>query len=134
MRAIHAPISYGEAADKITILTIKSERLADPEQRANVQKELDLLGRQFHAAVEGGAELETLIARLKSVNEALWQIEDDIRTHEARGDFGANFVRLAREVYLNNDERARIKREINLLLGSDLIEEKSYAGGDTRDD
>jgi hypothetical protein len=129
MRAILAPISYGEAADKITILTIKSERIADPAQLANVRKELDLLAGHFFAGVDRSVALDALLTRLKTVNEALWQIEDDIRGHEARGDFGANFVRLAREVYLNNDERARLKREINILLSSDLFEEKSYPEG-----
>ncbi|HWA03018.1 MAG TPA: DUF6165 family protein [Rhizomicrobium sp.] len=130
MRAIHAAISYGEAADKITILSIKSERLRDPAQLANVRRELDLLKESFRASVPGGGQCDALIARLKAVNETLWQIEDDIRLHEARGDFGESFVRLARAVYRNNDERARLKRQIDAQLGSDLREEKSYAAGD----
>jgi hypothetical protein len=126
MRAIMAPLSFGEAADKITILAIKSERLRDSAQLENVRKELALLDGAFFASVARTPEFDALFAGLKSVNETLWGIEDDIRGHEARGDFGAGFVQLARAVYRNNDERARLKREINALLGSELREEKSY--------
>lgn len=127
MRAIMAPLSFGEAADKITILAIKSERLRDPAQLENVRKEFALLNGAFHAAIARTPAFDVLFAQLKRVNETLWSIEDDIRGYEARGDFGAGFVALARAVYQNNDERAKLKREINALLGSDLREEKSYA-------
>ncbi|HWA91788.1 MAG TPA: DUF6165 family protein [Rhizomicrobium sp.] len=124
MRAVTVSISYGEAADKISILQIKRERIADPDKRANVQRELSLLTDAFDAPAS--TALDALRAKLKAVNETLWQIEDDIRAHETQGDFGESFVRLARAVYTTNDRRAQIKRAIDDLLGSDLKEEKSY--------
>jgi hypothetical protein len=126
MRAVTAPLSFGEAADKITILTIKSERLRDAVQLQHVRTELKLVKDAFLTAVAHSSEFDALFARLKAINETLWRIEDDIRACETRGDFGPEFVRLARAVYRSNDERARLKREINMLLGSDLVEEKSY--------
>ena len=124
MRAVAVNISYGEAADKIAILEIKLARIADPEKLANVRKELALLAAAF--AVPRTPELDALRAELKAVNETLWQIEDDIRLCEARGDFGEAFIRLARAVYRTNDERAALKRRIDAMLGSELREEKSY--------
>jgi hypothetical protein len=121
-----APVSWGELLDKISILEIKSERIHDPAARANVARELSLLS-DIAARVSETAVIATLRRRLRSVNERLWEIEDDIRRKEQVGDFGDGFVRLARSVYLSNDERAAIKREINLLLQSALVEEKSYA-------
>jgi len=126
MRAVTVPVSYGEAADKLTILAIKSERIADPAQVANVRKEHALLEAALFGAITRSAEFDALFAKLKAINETLWDIENDIRRHETRGDFGESFVRLARAVYQNNDERAAIKRAINKLLGSELNEEKSY--------
>ena len=131
MRAVMAPLSFGEAADKITILTIKSERMRDTARVENVRRELALLREAFFAAIARPPEFDALFAMLKAVNETLWSIEDDVRGHEARGDFGGEFVALARAVYRNNDERARLKREIDTLLGSDLVEEKSYVGNDS---
>jgi len=119
-------VSLGEAADKITILTIKSERIADPAKLANVRRELDALRAAFFAAVAPTPEFDALFARLKAINETLWQIEDDIRECETRGDFGPGFIRLARAVYKTNDDRASAKRAIDALLGSELREEKSY--------
>jgi hypothetical protein len=119
----HAPMSWGELIDKITILEIKVERLPEETARANAAKELHLL-REIAAPVLG--EAGTLMARLRALNEALWEIEDRIREHERSGNFDAEFTQLARSVYKRNDERGRIKREINLALGSELIEEKSY--------
>ena len=127
MRAVTVPVSYGEAADKLTILAIKSERIADAAQVANVRKEHALLEAALFGAIARSAEFDALFAKLKAINETLWDIEDDIRRHEARNDFGDSFVRLARAVYQNNDERAAIKRAINKLLGSELNEEKSYS-------
>jgi hypothetical protein len=124
MRAVTVSISYGEAADKISILEIKLARIADADKRANISRELALLAAAFD--VPATAALDTLRARLKAVNETLWDIEDDIRLHEARGDFADGFIRLARAVYRTNDARARLKREIDALLGSELREEKSY--------
>ncbi|HTA66233.1 MAG TPA: DUF6165 family protein [Xanthomonadaceae bacterium] len=126
MSLISVPVSYGELLDKIAILQIKSERMDDPVKLANVRRELDALEASWMAhpvAQQGIAELR---AQLKAVNERLWAIEDDIRICEKRQDFGAEFIRLARAVYFENDERARIKREINLAMGSQLVEEKSY--------
>jgi hypothetical protein len=128
MRAVTVPVSFGEAADKITILTIKSEWMEDPSKVENVRKELSLLRETFFAMVSRTPEFDDLFDRLTDVNRKLWTIEDAIRLCEKDGDFGKEFVKLARSVYQENDERARIKREINMLLGSELIEEKSYQG------
>ena len=127
MEPLKLPTSHGDAADRITILEIKRARIADAAKRAHVETELASLAKPFFAAIDDSAALRALMARLKRTNEILWQIEDDIRDCERRGDFGTSFVALARGVYVNNDERARIKREINVLLRSPLIEEKSYA-------
>lgn len=128
MRALTVPISYGEAADKITILTIKNEWMRDKVQLENVRKELAMLSETFFAMVSRTPEFDALFAALSDVNRKLWTVEDAIRLCEKDGDFGKEFVTLARSVYQLNDERARLKREINVLLGSDLIEEKSYRG------
>lgn len=126
MSLIQTPVSPGELIDKITILEIKSEQIADPSKLANVRKELELLLAVWRddtaAAVDIGAER----ARLKAVNQALWDIEDRIRLKEKAQAFDAEFIELARAVYFQNDDRAAIKREINLKLGSQLVEEKSY--------
>jgi hypothetical protein len=126
MRAVTVAVSYGEAADKLTILAIKARKLSNAEPLANVRKEHALLEAALFGAIKRSDEFDALFAKLKAINEALWDIEDDIRAHEARGDFGESFVRLARAVYQNNDERAGVKRAINALLDSDLREEKSY--------
>lgn len=127
-RAVQAAISFGEAADKITILTIKSERLTDAAKLENVRKELGLLGAAFKAQAPQVPGFDDLFAQLKAVNEKLWVIEDDIRGCDARGDFGPDFIALARAVYKTNDRRAQIKRAIDALLGSEIREEKSYRG------
>jgi len=119
------PLSWGELLDKITILEIKVERLGGNDARANAAKELALL-REIAGPVMAAGLATGLVARLKQVNQALWDIEDRIRDHEREGDFGPGFVELARSVYRRNDERGAVKREINLALGSALIEEKSY--------
>ena len=120
-------VSAGELIDKITILEIKAERIEDAEKRVNVHKELSTLRDSRDAAIEASPELDRLTAELKAVNERLWAIEDDIRDCERDKDFGETFVALARAVYVTNDKRAALKKEINLLLGSNLVEEKSYA-------
>lgn len=121
------PVSIGEVVDKITILEIKSERLSDPERLSNVREELSRVSAAFEAQFpDTSPELNELIAALKAVNSALWEIEDDIRDCERAKSFDERFVELARAVYQSNDRRAALKREINLLLGSQLIEEKSY--------
>ena len=126
-KAILVEIAPGELIDKITILLIKSERIDDPGKIENVRVELQVLEEARDSAVAASPELDRLTAELKSVNEALWEIEDDIRDCERNKDFGPKFVELARSVYRSNDRRAAAKREINELLGSKLIEEKSYA-------
>jgi hypothetical protein len=120
------PVSYGELLDKIAILQIKSERMADPVKLANVRNELSALERTWMAHPAANQDIAGLRARLKTVNERLWVIEDDIRVKEKAQAFDADFIRLARSVYVENDERARIKKDINLALGSTYVEEKSY--------
>lgn len=126
MSEILVPVSFGELLDKIAILQIKSERMTDAAKLANVRHELAALERTWMAHPASGREVAQLRARLKAVNERLWEIEDDIRNADAGGVFDQGFIELARSVYLNNDERARIKRELNLVLGSAFVEEKSY--------
>ena len=118
--------SPGEFLDKITILEIKSERITDPAKLANVRRELALLRATWAASPLAAREVPDLLATLKALNEALWDIEDRIRALEAGGRFDGEFIELARSVYRTNDRRTAVKRELNLLLGSDLIEEKSY--------
>ena len=127
MRAVQIPVSFGEAADRITILTIKNERIRNADKLDNVRTELALISDAFFANVPLVPGFDALFAELKSVNETLWQIEDDIRTCESKGAFGKDFVALARAVYQTNDRRAEIKRAIDVLLGSELREEKSYS-------
>jgi hypothetical protein len=126
MSLITTPISHGELLDKITILEIKAAHIADAAKLANVRTELDLLNRIWVADAAAQVDLGDARARLKSVNQKLWDIEDDIRLKEKAQAFDAEFIALARAVYFTNDERAAIKREINVKLGSALIEEKSY--------
>lgn len=126
-----APVSWGELIDKITILEIKAERLTAPAALANVQRELDAL-RAVEAQLAPDPELARVKAELTRVNAALWDIEDDIREKEAAQDFGPGFIALARAVYRTNDERAALKREINRLTASELVEEKSYADWQAR--
>ena len=119
------PVSWGELIDKITILEIKTGRLPMPEARANAMTELSLL-QEIAAPVFQHTEIRTLAGQLKVLNESLWEIEDKIRDCERAGDFGAGFIGLARSVYKHNDERGALKRQINLALGSGLIEERGY--------
>ncbi|MCR8916435.1 hypothetical protein FDP08_19795 [Marinobacter panjinensis] len=123
---IKVPVSFGEVLDKITILEIKSERIADPEKVKNVRLELDELSGTWNEAVQDQAAIADLRKQLKAVNEELWEIEDDIRDQEAAQDFGPKFIELARAVYVTNDKRAAIKKEVNVALGSRFVEEKSY--------
>jgi len=121
------PVSWGELIDKITILEIKSCRIVSTQAVANVRLELALLNERASAALRQKADVAALKAQLTEVNEALWDIEDQIRDKEAACDFGAEFIELARAVYKTNDRRAAIKREINKALQSKLVEEKSYS-------
>ena len=118
-------VSWGELIDKITILEIKERRLSSPGAVANVQRELAIL-RAVVRGVGPAEKLAALKAQLTTVNEALWQIEDRIRAKEAANTFDAEFIDLARSVYRNNDRRSALKREINLLLKSAIVEEKQY--------
>jgi hypothetical protein len=122
---IKVPISPGELLDKITILRIKSQRMTDPQKLANVRLELTALEETWRKF--GAPDIEADITALLHVNERLWVIEDEIRDKERAKAFDAEFIRLARAVYVENDERAAIKRRINLALGSAIVEEKSYA-------
>lgn len=124
---LQVEVSPGELIDKITILEIKAERIADPGKLANVHRELRSLTATREEALEPSPELEEFTAELRRINERLWEIEDDIRDCERNGDFGERFIELARAVYRTNDRRAAAKRNINELLGSELIEEKDYA-------
>jgi hypothetical protein len=126
MSEILVPVSFGELLDKIAILQIKSERMSDPAKLANVRNELGALEQTWMAHPAAGGNIAQLRAQLKAVNERLWVIEDDIRVKEKAQAFDDAFIRLARSVYFENDVRARIKKEINLALGSAYVEEKSY--------
>jgi len=125
---VTVPISVGELLDKITILEIKAERIADAGKLAHVEAELALLAGRRDALGLAGPDLAPIVAELAEVNRRLWDIEDRLRRLEREASFGRDFVALARSVYLENDRRADLKREINRLTGSDLVEEKSYSG------
>ncbi len=126
-RMVSTPGSLGELIDKITILRIKAERIGEPEKLANVHRELTLLERLAREDGASGPSIDLLTDQLAAVNGRLWTIEDALRACEREGDFGPRFVALARSVYCENDTRAAIKRAINTLASSALVEEKSYA-------
>ncbi len=123
---ILAPVSAGELIDKITILRVKATRIGDAAKEANVKAELALLEETAARELPQSAALEDLVAQLTQINAALWDIEDGKRDCERRQDFGPTFVELARRVYIDNDRRAAVKRQINTLVGSEIVEEKSY--------
>jgi len=127
MNEIKVPVSPGELLDKITILRIKSARMRDAGKLANVRTELEALEQIWSASPYAAVDVASEVSALLAVNERLWTIEDDIRDKERAQTFDGDFVRLARAVYIENDERAAIKRRLNVKLGSSLIEEKSYA-------
>lgn len=129
-QSIMTEIGSGELIDKITILEIKSERIADAEKLKNVTHELSVLSDTRDTHLSGVNGLGELAQQLKTINETLWEIEDDIRACEAEKDFGQKFIDLARAVYITNDKRAAVKKEINLLTGATIIEEKSYTDFD----
>jgi len=127
---VRVPVSVGELLDKISILRIKTERIADATKVANVQRELNALNEEI-ASMEVDQELvEGFLYELEKINGELWVIEDDIRSCEAHQDFGEEFIRLARAVYRTNDVRAKIKKRANEATGSELTEEKSYVDPD----
>lgn len=127
LQTVEIPVSFGEMLDKISILEIKSERIAEPLKLSNVRRELQALraiwSQHFPIVPDG---MHDLVMCLKATNLALWDIEDAIRAQERDQDFGAEFIRLARAVYVKNDERASLKHAIDVLLDSPFREEKSY--------
>ena len=126
--AVLVPVSVGELIDKLTILSIKEACIADPLKLINIGREKQALEGVVQA--QGFRSLEGLVAleaELRAVNEQLWAIEDRLRDCERQSSFGPDFVDLARAVYKTNDQRAALKRQINQLTGSELVEEKSYA-------
>jgi hypothetical protein len=127
MSEISVPVSPGELLDKITILRIKSKRMSDTQKLANVGIELKILEETWGVSPYAKFDIAADVNALLQVNERLWVIEDDIRDKERAQAFDSEFIRLARAVYFENDERAAIKRRINLKLGSTIVEEKSYA-------
>ena len=124
--SIKIDVSVGEIMDKLTILEIKAEKIQDEAKLANVRKERDSLLPVISQPAYQTDEVKQLVAKLKSINLKLWDIEDDIRLKEADKAFDEGFIELARSVYFTNDERAAVKKQINLATGSDLVEEKSY--------
>lgn len=126
MSEILVPVSFGELLDKIAILQIKSERIGDEAKLANVRNELSALEKTWMAHPAAVKDIARLRRDLKEVNERLWAIEDDIRLKEKAQAFDGEFIQLARSVYFENDTRARIKKDINMALGSAYVEEKSY--------
>jgi len=129
IQSIEIPIATAELIDKITILEIKVARFTNPAKTANARAELSLLLQRRDAAIRPDPVLNELTTRLKAINERLWDLEDEIRECERRQDFGQVFVTAARSIYRTNDERAAVKRDINMTTGSQLIEEKSYDEG-----
>jgi uncharacterized protein YukE len=126
MDIIEVPVSPGEVLDKITILEIKSERISDAGKLANVKRELELLQAAWLSSVKQDETVRRIHDNLKTINEALWDIEDDIRDKERAREFDEVFIKLARSVYVTNDQRANAKKELNIYLGSEIVEEKSY--------
>jgi hypothetical protein len=126
MEQIHIPMSPGELLDKITILEIKSERISDAGKLQNVRHELSLLNETWSQSVAADDTVRRIHTELKNINDSLWEIEDDIRDKERAREFDAQFIELARSVYVTNDKRAAAKKELNEYLGSDIVEEKSY--------
>lgn len=124
---IKVEVSFGEFLDKLSILQIKSERISDPAKLKNINNERQLLQQTWAAHPKSAIDIDSEMKQLKAINEKLWDIEDDIRDKERNKTFDQGFIELARAVYFSNDERARIKRVLNEKLGSELIEEKSYA-------
>jgi Family of unknown function (DUF6165) len=126
-KGILTEISIAEFVDKITILRIKAERIQEREKLRNIHRELSILDRIRTESLGDRPELSELEAELKSVNEEIWELEDRIRDSELRKDFGDGFVSVARSIYRANDRRAVLKRQINDLMGSGIVEEKSYS-------
>ena len=126
MSLVSTPMSVGELLDKITILEIKSEKIKDADKLKNINYELQLLNQTWEQTGLKNADTDRVQGDLKAVNLRLWAIEDDIRIKEKNREFDEQFIELARSVYYQNDDRAKVKKDINILTGSDLVEEKSY--------
>lgn len=120
------PISIGDLVDKITILEVKLEKIDDPKKLANIRHELQLLSEVLELCIPGSTQLDEQRTELKKINNMLWNIEDSIRAKEAHNEFDIEFIAIARSVYINNGRRHDIKRAINMLSGSSIIEEKQY--------
>ena len=123
---VNVEISIGEFFDKITILEIKKERISNADKLVNINKELDGLNTLLTQLPFSRDDVAQEVSELRKINESLWEIEDDIREKESQKAFDGRFIELARAVYITNDKRSDIKRDINLKLGSDFVEEKSY--------
>jgi hypothetical protein len=124
--SVEIAVSYGELFDKISILEIKRSNVVNPDQRVNIENELEVLNRARATAIPDHVDVNDLMTGLSDVNARLWDVEDELRDCERRNEFGATFVELARSVYRLNDRRADLKRELNQRLGSELTEEKLY--------
>jgi hypothetical protein len=124
---IKVPISPGELIDKLTILEIKAANMTDATKLANVNIELKLLQETWRSSAFANANIDAEWKQLREINKKLWDIEDEIRDQERERKFDQEFIELARAVYVTNDERAAVKKQINTKLGSKIVEEKSYA-------
>ncbi len=120
------PVSWGEVFDKLTILRIKEERIEELEKLVHIRREKAYLEEAVKELVNFSTQAKKLVQDLQGVNEQLWDIEDKIRDHERQKLFDSGFIELARKVYMTNDKRSALKKQLNLLLGSELVEEKSY--------
>ncbi len=123
---IMAQVSAGELLDKLTILEIKAQHISDADKLKSINHELSVISQTWQTAKPSDIDISDEITKLKEVNQRLWNIEDDIRIKEANKQFDNKFIELARSVYVTNDQRAAIKYQINIKLGSDIVEEKSY--------
>ncbi|VAW47794.1 hypothetical protein MNBD_GAMMA02-944 [hydrothermal vent metagenome] len=126
MSLVSTPMSVGELLDKVTILEIKADKIKDPDKLKNINHELQLMTKTWQETGLISGKTDELKQALKAVNLRLWKIEDDIRIFEKNKNFGDDFIQLARSVYYQNDDRAAIKKQINEITGSELVEEKSY--------
>ena len=123
---LHIAVSPGELVDRISILEIKRARISDPDKLRNINQAYSALSATLSAAIPITPRLTELSEELKAANEVLWQAEEDLRDHERRQNFGRQFIAVARTVYITNDRRSDLKRQIDQLLGSSLVEEKFY--------
>ena len=126
LKKILAEISAGELLDKISILEIKLKKISDKNNLEDIKKEYEILIKVQNTLIEPNDKINHLLDEIKEINLSLWDIEDKLRICEKNRDFGKNFIELARGVYLNNDKRAKIKSEINKILGSNIKEIKQY--------